>query len=147
MQYFPTYKVHIETLQKLKQNFMPLAESNCEKSNRPEQCFRVQMRISHRGLNTTEYSIALSGEQDEPNFTPRVSQNFSCSEVLLSELEAELVTLVAQRAGELWRSAEEDGHLALLLLLDLAEHLVPVGPAGDRARLQARDHVTLLLGG
>lgn len=55
-------------------------------------------------------------------------------EHLLPELEAELVALVAQRFRQLGWTAVEHGHFALLLVLDLFEHLVPVGPAGIGAR-------------
>lgn len=58
--------------------------------------------------------------------------HFDRSEVLLLVVEAELVALLFENFAELWRTAEEDGHLALSLLADLLEYLVPVGPAGVR---------------
>ncbi len=66
-------------------------------------------------------------------------------EVLLAVLEAELVALEPEDLAELRRPAEEDRDLALLLLLDLLEHLVPVRPARVRPRLQPRDQVALRL--
>ena len=43
------------------------------------------------------------------------------------------------------RKKKEDGHLALPLLLDLGEDLVPVGSACVRPRLQSGHQVSLLL--
>ena len=66
-------------------------------------------------------------------------------ENLLLERESELVALQLEDAAEGGVAAEEDGHLALPLLLDLGEHLVPVGSACVRPRLQSGHQVSLLL--
>ena len=66
-------------------------------------------------------------------------------ENLLLEREAELVALQLEDAAERGVAAEEDGHLALPLLLDLGEHLVPVGASCVRPRLQSGHQVALLL--
>ena len=70
---------------------------------------------------------------------------FFFSEVFLPVVELVLVALLLEDLAELRRPAEEDGDLALLLLVDGLEHLVPVGPAGVRARLEAGDEVALRL--
>ena len=67
------------------------------------------------------------------------------SEVFLPVVELVLVALLLEDLAELRRPAEEDGDLALLLLVDGLEHLVPVGPAGVGARLEAGDEVALRL--
>ena len=66
-------------------------------------------------------------------------------ENLLLERESKLVALQLEDAAEGGVAAEEDGHLALPLLLDLGEHLVPVGSTRVRPRLQSRHQVSLLL--
>ena len=66
-------------------------------------------------------------------------------ENLLLERESKLVALQLEDAAEGGVAAEEDGHLALPLLLDLGEHLVPVGSACVRPRLQSGHQVSLLL--
>ena len=66
-------------------------------------------------------------------------------EDLLLEGEAELVALLPEYPGQGGVAAEEDGHLAHPLLLDLGEHLVPVGPARVGPRLQAGHKVSFLL--
>ena len=67
-------------------------------------------------------------------------------EDLLLECEAELVALQLENAAERGVSAEEDGDLALLLLLDLGEDFVPVGATGVGPGLEACHKVPLLLG-
>ena len=66
-------------------------------------------------------------------------------ENLLLERESKLVALQLEDAAEGGVAAEEDGHLALPLLLDLGEHLVPVRSTCIRPRLQPGHQVSLLL--
>lgn len=67
------------------------------------------------------------------------------SEALLTKGESVLVALVSQRLGQLRWAAIEDGDLALLLGLQLLEHLVPVGSASIGAGLQASNQIPLAL--
>ena len=67
------------------------------------------------------------------------------SEVLLPVVELVLVALLLEDLAELRRPAEEHGDLALLLLVDRFEDLVPVGSAGVGASLEAGDEVSLRL--
>ena len=66
-------------------------------------------------------------------------------ENLLLEREAELVALQLEDAAERGVAAEEDGHLAHLLLPDLGEDLVPVGSAGVGPGLESGDQISLFL--
>ena len=66
-------------------------------------------------------------------------------ENLLLERESKLVALQLEDPAEGGVAAEEDGHLALPLLLDLREHLVPVWSACVRPRLESGHQVSLLL--
>lgn len=71
----------------------------------------------------------------------------SSLEALLTKRESILIALDAQRFGQLRWSAVENGHFALLLCLQLLEHLVPVGSTGIGARLEARYQITFALDG
>ena len=66
-------------------------------------------------------------------------------ENFLPEIEAELLALEPECPGHTGMSTEEDGHLALLLLLQLGEDFVPVGPTRVHPGLEPRDEVPLLL--
>lgn len=72
---------------------------------------------------------------------------YDCSslEALLTKRESILIALDAQRFGQLRWSAVEYGHFALLLCLQLLEHLVPVGSASIGARLEAGNQITFAL--
>ena len=67
------------------------------------------------------------------------------SENLFLEGEPELVALLSEDPGEGGGPAEVDGHLAHPLLLDLGEHLVPVGSTGVRSGFETGHKVTLFL--
>ena len=60
--------------------------------------------------------------------------------------ETEFVALLAEDFGEDRVAAVEDGDPAFPLLPDLGEHFVPVGAAGNRPRLEARDQIAFFLG-
>lgn len=66
-------------------------------------------------------------------------------ENLLAEDKSVLITFVAQGLGELRRATIEDCDLALALVLNLRENLVPIRSTRIRARLQSSDQVTFLL--
>ena len=61
------------------------------------------------------------------------------------ERETELIALELQDPAQGGVAAEEDGHLAHLLLPDLGEDLVPVGSAGVGPGLESGDQVSLFL--
>ena len=66
-------------------------------------------------------------------------------EDLLPEVESKLVALLPEDLGQDGVAAVKHGDLALALLADLGENLVPVGTAGVGPRLQAGDQVPLFL--
>jgi hypothetical protein len=66
-------------------------------------------------------------------------------ESLFPEDEAKLHALFLEHLGQDAVAAVEHGDPALPLLPDLREHLVPVGPAGVGARLEASYKVAFLL--
>ena len=72
--------------------------------------------------------------------------DYFLSEDFLAELEAELAALCPQYLGHRRVAAVEHRDLALVLLLQRVEHLVPVGPAGLRPRLQPGHEISLFLG-
>ena len=72
--------------------------------------------------------------------------DYFLSEDFLAELEAKLAALCPQYLGHRRVAAVEHRDLALVLLLQRVEHLVPVGPAGLRPRLQPGHEISLFLG-
>ena len=50
-------------------------------------------------------------------------------------MESELIALLPEHLGEYGIPAVKDCDSAFTLFSDLGEHLVPVGPAGNGARL------------
>jgi len=67
------------------------------------------------------------------------------SENLFPERETKLVALGLQHLAQSWVATEENRDLSNLLLSYLCKHLVPVGPACIRPRLQSSDQVSTSL--
>jgi len=67
------------------------------------------------------------------------------SKALLTKGESILIAFDPQRFSLLRWPAIKDCDLALLLCLQLLEHLVPVGSSRIRARLETCDQITLAL--
>ena len=63
-------------------------------------------------------------------------------EVFLPVFKIEFVAFQFQNLSQLRGSAEEDGHLALLLSGDLLEHFVPVRTSGICPGLESGDQVS-----
>lgn len=67
------------------------------------------------------------------------------SKALLTKGKSVLITLDAQRLGQLRWTAVEDSDLALLLCLQLLEDLIPIGSARIGAGFEASDEVPFAL--